>query len=125
MNVGPMPNGEMPAEAAERLRKVGAWMRQYGESIYGTRGGPVRPGDWGATTQKDSRVFVHVLAAAPAIELAGVGRVCSAARMRDGAAVAFEQKGDGVVLRVAGVPEDSVDEVIVLKRAVGGACGSE
>ena len=39
-NVGPMPDGRIEARQVERLREMGAWLKQYGESIYATRGGP-------------------------------------------------------------------------------------
>ena len=42
-NVGPMPNGEIEARQVERLKEMGAWMKKYGETIYGTRGGPYMP----------------------------------------------------------------------------------
>lgn len=61
MNIGPQPDGELPAVALERLQKVGQWMKVYGETIYGTRGGMVKPHDWGVTTQKGNRLFVHIL----------------------------------------------------------------
>ena len=47
MNIGPQPNGELPATAVEHLKQVGKWMNQYGETIYGTRGGDVVPHTWG------------------------------------------------------------------------------
>lgn len=47
MNVGPQPNGELPSVAIERLAEVGEWMKVYGETIYGTRGGCVAPHPWG------------------------------------------------------------------------------
>jgi alpha-L-fucosidase len=61
LNIGPEPNGELPAEAVSRLKAVGEWMGQYGETIYGTRGGEVEPHPWGVTTRKDNRLFVHIL----------------------------------------------------------------
>ena len=61
MNIGPQPNGELPAIALQRLKEMGEWMNVYGESIYGTRGGFIAPHDWGVTTQKDNRFFVHIL----------------------------------------------------------------
>ena len=61
LNVGPMPNGRIQPEFATRLREIGAWMATNGESIYGTRGGPIAPRAWGVTTRKGSRVYVHVL----------------------------------------------------------------
>ena len=40
---------------------MGEWMKTYGETIYGTRGGRVSPRDWGVTTEKDNKIFVHIL----------------------------------------------------------------
>ncbi len=61
LNIGPQPNGELPATALARLREIGEWMNIYGETIHGTRGGIVPPQPWGVTTQKDKRLFVHLL----------------------------------------------------------------
>jgi alpha-L-fucosidase len=61
LNVGPMPNGKIQPEFVRTLGLVGDWTERYGDSIYGTRGGPIPPQAWGVTTQKDNRVFVHVL----------------------------------------------------------------
>ena len=61
MNIGPQPDGELPAVALERLSEVGEWMKTYGETIYGTRNGIVAPHHWGVTTQKGNRLFVHIL----------------------------------------------------------------
>ena len=61
LNIGPEPNGQLPAEAVSRLKAIGEWMSQYGETIYGTRGGDVEPHPWGVTTRKGNRLFVHVL----------------------------------------------------------------
>lgn len=61
LNVGPRPDGELPLEAVERLKAIGKWMKQNGETIYGTRGGLVAPRDWGVTTQKGNTLYVHIL----------------------------------------------------------------
>jgi alpha-L-fucosidase len=60
LNVGPMPNGEIPPDQANRLKEIGTWLAKYGESIYGTRGGPFKPGDYGASTRKGSTIFLHI-----------------------------------------------------------------
>jgi alpha-L-fucosidase len=36
LNVGPKPTGEFPQEAAERLAKIGEWMKINNEAVYGT-----------------------------------------------------------------------------------------
>lgn len=61
LNVGPKPDGTIDDTSAERLRSVGGWLAEHDETVYGTRGGPVGPQDWGVTTQSADRVFVHVL----------------------------------------------------------------
>ncbi|HWX20771.1 MAG TPA: alpha-L-fucosidase [Candidatus Binatia bacterium] len=61
LNVGPRPDGIIDPEQANRLRDIGAWLAQYGQSIYGTRGGPFKPGGYGASTYQGSTVYVHIL----------------------------------------------------------------
>ena len=61
MNIGPQPDGCLPAVAVQRLKEMGEWMKTYGETIYGTSGGRVSPRDWGVTTEKDNKIFVHIL----------------------------------------------------------------
>ncbi len=61
LNVSPTPDGDFEPRQLKRLEKIGQWLAKYGESIYGTRGGPFQPGDWGASTHRGSKVYVHVL----------------------------------------------------------------
>jgi alpha-L-fucosidase len=61
LNVGPMPNGKIQPEFTDTLLKIGKWMDVYGETIYGTRGGPIAAKNWGVTTYKNNKVFVHIL----------------------------------------------------------------
>lgn len=61
LNVGPMPDGRIQPEFIKTLKELGAWMDKNGETIYGTRGGPVTPRAWGVTTQKGNKVYVHIL----------------------------------------------------------------
>ncbi|MBS1554781.1 MAG: alpha-L-fucosidase [Bacteroidetes bacterium] len=61
LNVGPMPNGKIQPEHVERLKQMGDWIKINGETIYGTKGGPLTPRNWGVTTQKGNKVYVHIL----------------------------------------------------------------
>jgi alpha-L-fucosidase len=61
LNVGPMPDGRIQPEFVTTLKEIGEWIKRYGESIYGTRGGPVAPRSWGVTTAKGNKVYVHIL----------------------------------------------------------------
>lgn len=61
LNVGPMPNGEIQDYQQERLRELGVWLGKYGETIYGTEGGFVKPTDEYALTKKGNTIYVHIL----------------------------------------------------------------
>jgi len=61
LNVGPRPDGQIEPEQAQRLREVGDWLKQYGQTIYGTRGGPYLPGDFGISTYHDETIYLHIL----------------------------------------------------------------
>lgn len=63
LNVGPQPNGRIPDEALKRLKEIGAWMRQHGETIYGTSAGEPGEQKWGPTTQKGKTLYLHVISA--------------------------------------------------------------
>jgi len=118
LNVGPMPNGEIQPEFVVRLRAVGEWLTRFGDSIYGTRGGPVAPGDWGVTTQKGDRVFVHVLHwNAPLMALPPIAGKVRSARTMSGDVVAFTESKDGVILKLAPPKKDEVDRIVVLTLA--------
>ena len=60
-NVGPSPDGEIEGRQVERLKEMGAWATKHGASIYGTRGGPYKPGDWGVATRSDKRITLFVM----------------------------------------------------------------
>ncbi len=118
LNVGPLATGKFPPEVVEQLGEMGAWTRQFGESIYGTRGGPVPPQPWGVTTQKGNKVFVHVLdgAAAPGdeITLPGLtGTVKRARLMKGGKTVTFDAAKRVLILPAA--MRDEIDTVVVLE----------
>lgn len=115
MNIGPQPNGELPAISVERLKEMGEWMKTYSETIYGTRGGIVPPHDWGVTTQKGNKLYVHIL------NLQDKGlflpitdqKIKKAVMFTDKTPVKFTQDKQGVVLKLAEVPTD-IDYVIEL-----------
>ena len=60
LNVGPQPNGEIPAAALERMKEMGEWLRANGETVYGTTAGDIPAQEWGVTTRKGNRLFVHI-----------------------------------------------------------------
>ena len=61
LNIGPQPNGELPAVALDRLKGIGEWLKVNGETIYATEGSPFPKQNWGTATRKGNRLFLHVM----------------------------------------------------------------
>ena len=116
LNIGPRPDGTIQPEAVERLRAVGDWLGTYGRSIYGTRGGPVSPRAWGATTRRGDTVFVHVLDWPDrSLSLPQIGaRVVSASMLEGGQRVDVAESRDGITLTLPPPAPDEPDRVVVL-----------
>jgi alpha-L-fucosidase len=114
LNVGPQPNGKLQAEQVERLREMGAWLKLNGESVYGTRGGPISPRPWGVTTRKDKTVYVHVFDwADPQLVIPSPGAVKQARALRGGASVKLQETAGGLLIELP--PRDPYDTVIALE----------
>ena len=60
LGVGPRPDGMIDPDSIARLHELGVWLKTHGEAVYGTRGGPYWPGDWGVSTRKGNKVFLFV-----------------------------------------------------------------
>jgi alpha-L-fucosidase len=60
LNVGPTAEGTFPQEAIARLKAVGAWLKAYGDAIYGTRGGPYEATSAYQSTRRGNRVFLFL-----------------------------------------------------------------
>jgi alpha-L-fucosidase len=116
LNIGPYPNGEIDPQFVTRLHAVGEWLSKYGDSIYGTRGGPIPAGDWGVTTQKENQIYVHVLTwGSPLLALPPIeGKISSAHLLLGGDPVEVTQAADGVILNLRARGKDETDHVIVL-----------
>ena len=93
LNVGPQPDGHLPAAAVERLAGIGRWMEQFGESVYGTDASGIPEQSWGVTTRKGNLIYMHLIE-----PLEGVGsvtlpvgtKVRSVKAMKDGASLKYK-----------------------------------
>jgi alpha-L-fucosidase len=117
LNIGPKPDGTIQPEFVTRLHEIGQWTGKYGESIYGTRGGPITPRPWGVTTAKGNQVFVHLLdwpdelLAMPKLP----GSVANAKLLSTGEQVETREAGNSLLLKVPLGNRDPYDTVIVLE----------
>lgn len=117
LNVGPMPNGKIQPEHVALLKEMGAWTAQYGETIYGTRGGPLSAREWGVMTQKGNKIYVHILNwHDETLTLPRLGKkVLSAKLFIDKSPVKFVDNEFGLSLKVPKDKMNDVDTVIELE----------
>ncbi len=116
LNTGPMPDGRIQPENVDTLMAIGEWLETYGDAIYGTRKGPVRPQDWGAMTTRGDRVFVHLLEHEGG-ELFIEGytpEVKSAVLFDDGSKVEMKSEKGGLRLLIPEGKLKPVDTIVVL-----------
>ncbi len=115
LNIGPQPNGELPAESLVRLKEMGEWLRKYGDTVYATTAGDIKAQEWGVTTRKGNRLFVHIFdLKAKELHLSLSCKVERAFTFDDKKAVEFVAGNDGVTLKFDTVPSgtDYIVELI-------------
>jgi len=102
LNVGPMPTGEIEPRQVARLKEMGAWLSKYGSTIYGTHGGPFKPGKWGASTYRDNKIYLHVFAMpGSGLELPGIQKKIVSIKNLTGGTVKLTQTKDRNIISVS------------------------
>jgi alpha-L-fucosidase len=111
-----MPNGQLQPENVATYAEIGQWLKTYGDSIYGTRGGPISPRTWGVTTQKGNTVYVHILDwADDRLFVPLTQKIKGATLLRDGSRVRFDQVEGGIELLGVAKSKGIYDEVVSLE----------
>jgi alpha-L-fucosidase len=116
LDVGPMPNGEIEPRQVKVLRQIGGWLAKFGESIYGTRGGPFRNGAWGGSTMKGNTVYLHILKwNGDQLTLPPLKGKINNARALTGGDVRIEQTAQETVIRMPVREQDRVNTLVKLE----------
>jgi alpha-L-fucosidase len=115
LNVGPMPTGEIAPEQAGLLKEMGAWLAKYGESIYGTRGGPFRPGRFGASTRKGQTVYLHIQRwSGDTLSLPGIPAKIVGSKSLTGGSPSVKQTDASIEIALPAADRDKLDTIIAL-----------
>ncbi len=116
LNVGPMPTGDIAPEQANVLKEMGAWLAQYGESIYSTRGGPFKPGDYGVSTRKGNTIYLHILDwPDDVLKLPMIDAKVVRSRLLSGGKADVRQTAAGIVISVPERDRQPLDTVVALE----------
>ncbi len=116
LNVSPMLDGRIERRQQQRLREVGAWLKHYGDAIYGTTGGPYLPDSVMASTRKENKIYLLLLqeqkgdlalAAPPKVKIEEV-------TLMDGKAIPWEKKKDELHIALpASLPDPDVNVIVI------------
>lgn len=120
INAGPMADGTIPEAIQVRFRELGAWMKQYGDSIYGTKPNPYGAVAWGRITAKGDRVYLHVFDWPKDNRLMVPTKSLGAKKawmMADGTkkGLSLQETSEGVVVTLRPGLENPYDSVVVLE----------
>jgi alpha-L-fucosidase len=117
LNIGPMPDGKIQSEFTDTLAIVGKWIKQNGESIYGTRGNIVSPQPWGVITHKNKALYTHIMVwpqenyiFIPKLK----EKISKAVLLGTKTAVRYKQQEEGVFLYLDGIKAVPYDTIIQL-----------
>ncbi len=116
LNVGPMPGGSIQPEFVSILKDIGAWMEKNGETIYGTRGGPIPPQSWGVSTRKNGKVFIHNLSGETSLSIPDFGTlVRNVYLFSGGESLDFTRDTSGMTVDIPPDKIDPIDTIVVLE----------
>ena len=116
LNVGPTPEGVIEPCQVDRLKEIGAWLAKYGDSIYGTRGGPYKPTKSVASTRKGNTIYIHITGwpeetlTLPALP-AKIVKNC----VLTGGEATVKQTADGIEIAVPKADRRAIDTIVALE----------
>lgn len=121
LNVGPDPEGVIPAEQVERMRAIGAWLKVNGAAVYGTRAAKVAglSDDLRLTRNgKDLFVILRRWPKAQHLKVPGIVSDPVFARLLGGPDLTWNRCRDGLdVDGLPSMPSDATAKVIHLRFA--------
>ena len=129
LGLGPMPDGRIEPRQVARVAEIGQWLKKYGETIYGTRGGPFISAEWGGATCRGNKIYLHLLRWSGVREKGGgreawsidkllrlppLAQKIAASKVLSGGKATVTQTDDGIEIQVHKEFRDPIDTIIEL-----------
>lgn len=109
LNIGPKPDGSIPAESVKVLTEVGKWMETNSETIYGADLCQPRRSSYASFTRKGNTLYMHIhFWPGDYVAIGGLmNKVLSARLLKTGQKIDFTQ--DGFRTRFTGLTQEAPD----------------
>ncbi len=106
LNVTPNPQGTLDADELAIMGEFADWMALYGDSVYGTRGGPFKPKDAFSSTCKGDRIYLFLTQpmAGGELHLPSIPNTVLSVNARMGGTAGFTQDVDGITVMLPDWP---------------------
>lgn len=116
LNIGPQPDGNLPASALERLKSMGQWLRVNGATIYGTQAGGFADEKWGTSTRNGKDLYLHILnPSVSSVSFPYGSKVKHVETFPTGSALEYSLK-KGILTVNLPLTKDSVDFIVHIKE---------
>lgn len=116
LNVGPMPNGKIQEKHASSLVNIGKWLEKNGQTIYGTRQGPVPPSEEMVSTQKGDEIYLHILdEKRNSYLIPGFKGKIDNMTFASGQKVNYKVNEFGLVFSIPKQERDSIDTIVTMR----------
>jgi len=121
LNIGPTGEGVIPQPSVDILKRVGDWVSQNGESIYGSSPSPF-PSElpWGYCTRKESLLYLHVFEWPEdgILKVDGLNNRITRAFLlaNPGVTLTVQQEpGSGIQIQLPDAPSDPINSVVAVE----------
>jgi len=123
LNIGPKPDGTLPADQVRRLEDIGGWLKEHGRSVFGAEGCPMQgESEDMLYTRRGNRLYLHLLRW-PETDRVALKRLRAkplrARLLKTGRRLSIETSKDGVAL--CGLPSLAPDQSVNVVELVFGA----
>ncbi len=116
LNVGPTADGEIEPRMVRRLAQVGEWLKEYGHTLYATRGGPFPTQPWGGFTWRENHLYAHVIDwPEDVITIPALSQRIRRVRSLTSNEVIIEKPNGEMLIRVPDADRQALDTIIELE----------
>jgi alpha-L-fucosidase len=115
LGLTPPKSGRFDPELVDKLAASSVWIKRYGDSLFGARGGPYKRTNVYGTTCKGSRIYLHVFdPKLTELTLPVLPARITACAMMNGGKARFTQDANGVKVSISANDMESPSTIVTL-----------